>query len=115
MNIIPVWALSVPTWGEGVCWKSWVLRSRKERYFIGGGSGGAEEGGGGCAGVVCRIVPVAPQAQAGLIPFTADSRRDKNKGSARGGDSRLVRGVLKHTSSNWVEDCGRMPQKSARE
>ena len=36
--------------------------------------------------------------------------RDKNKGSARGGDS-LVRGVLKHTSSNWVEDCGRMPQK----
>ena len=36
--------------------------------------------------------------------------RDKNKGSARGGDS-LVRGVLKHTSSNWVEECGRMPQK----
>ena len=50
------------------------FEERKERYFIGGGSGGAEEGGGGCAGVVCRIVPVAPQAQAGLIPFTADSR-----------------------------------------
>ena len=29
--------------------------------------------GGGCAGVVCRIVAVAPQAQAGLIPFTAAS------------------------------------------
>ena len=66
--------------------------------------------GGGCAGVVCRIVPVAPRAQPGLIPFTADSRRDKNKGSARGRDT-LVRGVLKHTSSNWVEACGRMPQK----